>query len=753
MVNLIYNGNYGEIMSKVLNEKISDGFFKLKTYWKKPPKGYYVSYKEFVNLSLGFGISSFLSVLVGMATFDVTKDMMIHFNVSTGQVWLFGMINALVGILRAPIMSMCIDNCKSKHGKFKPFILPATIITCLCFCVTPYIPLAWNESVLSSIYIPALPALGLLKESTIVFTPAIIALWVLILVGTTASTFVTQAITGIEQTITPVSQERATIAAFKGLICNIPSSVANAIPGILLMFGAFKTQKVGESTIYPLVMNQILFPICSICAIILVFFVVKGTKERVVVTNAVKEKVRFIDGAKALCTNKYFWIVVAYQLIITIRANINVVDFIRQYSYTNNPTIAGVIDVFNKTLLMSAFVIGMLVGPLLMKKFGKRRVMIFSNIGFVIFALLQLATYKVPIIVVVCTFFQNVFVGFDYITSIMQSDALDYEQYRHGKRVEGFWQNFSSLIQTITGIFIALIPLLIAAAAGIGFGDKYSKKMVDPDIRERLYLYRSIIGVVSAAIAIIPIFFYDMSEKQHGSIVKALRIRAVKEDYLSGSLTDSQIVEFKGIVDYANEYNDSFILAKLSDFAECEQVLAIYEEAKAREDEKYQKEEQEDFERNIELETKRLENKIQKQKAYCEKKGIKFDETAFIEECVYHNRWLIKLEEYSHIRERKEADSENYEQERFNNQIMKEEEKYQKLLAKAKDKANKNNQAFDEEAFRLDYVYNSKHIIRQECFVEMFNERETLAEQTAKEKAIIEIEKINKRLEKIQVRV
>ena len=33
---------------------------------------------------------------------------MVHFNVSTGQVWLFGMISALIGILRAPIMSMCI---------------------------------------------------------------------------------------------------------------------------------------------------------------------------------------------------------------------------------------------------------------------------------------------------------------------------------------------------------------------------------------------------------------------------------------------------------------------------------------------------------------------------------------------------------------------------------------------------------------------------------------------------------------------
>ncbi|MCX4361794.1 MAG: hypothetical protein OSJ74_00180 [Clostridia bacterium] len=134
-------------MNSAFAEKVSDGLFKLKTYWKKPPKGYYVSYKEFVNLSLGFGVVSFLSVMVGMATFDVTKDMMIHFNVSLGQVWFFTMINAIIGIIRAPIMSMCIDNCKSKRGKFKPFILPATIATCVFFCLTPFVPMSWNNNI------------------------------------------------------------------------------------------------------------------------------------------------------------------------------------------------------------------------------------------------------------------------------------------------------------------------------------------------------------------------------------------------------------------------------------------------------------------------------------------------------------------------------------------------------------------------------------------------------------------------------
>ncbi len=740
-------------MSSVLTEKVSDGFFKLKTYWKKPPKGYYVSYKEFVNLSLGFGISSFLSVMIGMATFDVAKDMMVHFNVSTGQVWLFGMISALIGILRAPIMSMCIDNCKSKRGKFKPFIMPATIITCVCYCITPFIPLAWNNNVLNSINIPAIPWLGLMEASNIIFTPAIISLWVLILVAVTASTFVSQAVAGIEQTITPVSQERSNIAALRGLICNIPASVANAVPGILLMFGVFKTETIGTSTIYPLVMNKILFPICSIFAIILVFFVVRGTHERVVLTNSVKERVKFKDGARALSTNKYFWIVVAYQIIITIRANINVVDVIRQYSYSDNQALAGVIDFFSKTLLMNAFVLGMVLGPILMKKFGKRKVMICSNIGFVIFAFLQLATYKVPILVVMCTFFQNIFVGFDYITGIMTSDALDYEQYRHGKRVEGFWQNFSGLITTITGVFVALIPLVIAALAGIGFGDKYAEKMLDPNIRDKFYLYRSIVGVISGALAAIPIFFYDMTEKQHSSIVKSLKIRAVKDDYAAGTLTDSQIVELKEIADYAKEFNDTFIQGKLSEFEKLDEVLAMFEDAKAREDEKYALEEREEFERSIELENKKLENRIAKQKAASEKAKVEFDEQQFIHDYVYRNRYLINLEMYADIKAEKDADNEKVAQERFASNIAKEEGKYQVALKKARQKAVKGNVKLNEDDFREKFVYNSKYIIKQENFAEMFEKREKTNAEIAKEKTILEIEKVNKRLEKIKVKI
>lgn len=54
-------------------------------------------------------------------------------------------------------------------------------------------------------------------------------MFILIQVGTFFSTILNQCLVGIEQTISPVAQERANIGAFKGLVSNIPSSIVNVI--------------------------------------------------------------------------------------------------------------------------------------------------------------------------------------------------------------------------------------------------------------------------------------------------------------------------------------------------------------------------------------------------------------------------------------------------------------------------------------------------------------------------------------------
>ncbi len=99
-----------------MKEKIIDGLYKLKTYWKKPPKGYEVTYREFVCYALGFGGTSFLSILCQWTGIATTTYMMIsHFKISTGVVFFLAtVLGSLCGLLRAPILSLLIYNKNDK---------------------------------------------------------------------------------------------------------------------------------------------------------------------------------------------------------------------------------------------------------------------------------------------------------------------------------------------------------------------------------------------------------------------------------------------------------------------------------------------------------------------------------------------------------------------------------------------------------------------------------------------------------------
>ena len=94
-----------------IKEKISTGVANLKKHWETPPDGYYVNYKEFLNLALGSGSISWLSVIVSWTTIAINIPMMIsYFKVSTGFIFVSGIVASIFGLVRAPILSMMIDN-------------------------------------------------------------------------------------------------------------------------------------------------------------------------------------------------------------------------------------------------------------------------------------------------------------------------------------------------------------------------------------------------------------------------------------------------------------------------------------------------------------------------------------------------------------------------------------------------------------------------------------------------------------------
>ena len=550
-----------------LGAKINDSVSKLKTYWHTPPQGYYVNYKEFLNLALGAGSISFSSVLISWTTIAINIPMMIsYFKVSSGFIFVAGMAASALGLVRAPILSMMIDNSKSSRNKFKRFLPSSAILTVLCFCAVPFIPQSLTENILFSFSIPSIPIFAV-EASKIDVSFGALLMFILIQVGTFFSTILNQCLVGIEQTISPVAQERANIGAFKGLVSNIPSSIVN----VILPLGAGLLFASSDNPMNNIEIYRWSFPICGLGCIIFVFFAYFGTEERTIVHKEYVAQVKFLDGTKQLLTNKYFWIITLYNVFIGVRGNINMYLWICNYAIGGqNGSFA--LSVCN-ILLNNALVPGMLIGPFLIKKLGKRNVMLISTIGFMVMSFMQLFTLKQPYLILVAIFFQNIFNGLSYISTIMIPDVLDYQQWKTGKRLEGFWQNFSAFVTTIFGFFTSALMPLFMSFGGVGFGDNIDEALKDKTIMMDTFQSVTWLGIIFAVLSVIPIFFYDLSEKKHANYIRALRIRAAVKNYKNNELDNNDIFFIKETLEYVALSNDDFLKNELKKY-DCLEKIA-----------------------------------------------------------------------------------------------------------------------------------------------------------------------------------
>lgn len=602
--------NCGENMA----EKLRQIYFKLKTYWRKPPSGYMVSYKEFVSFALGAGGLSFISILVQWTTIATSTYMMIsYFRASGGLIWVLTIAAAVICCIRSPILSAVIDNSNSKKGKFKPFLLWASIGTVICLTLVPFIPDKLNNIIAFSFRLPAMPILKMADPSNIHVSVAVILMFVLVQAGLFFHTLLNQAIIGIEQTLTSVAQERANIGALKGLISNIPGSIVNMI--IPLLVGSVFARKGGYNSIE---MYRWIFPVCAVLGVFCMLFIIRGTKERVVVKQNYVAKVGFIEGFKILLKNKYFWIINLVSVFTGIKALANITNWIKQYSFVSDTakTLAGL---YCTTLLMNVLVLGMVLGPLLIKKFGKRNVMIVSNVGYFLMVGMQLLMHKQPILILIVSLFQNCFMGLDYITMIMTSDVMDYIQWKTGKRLEGTWQNASAIITTIAGIFTGMLAPIFLAMGGISFGVELETALVDETLRNNAYKYQTLLALIGSFFVMLPMFFYDLTEKKHANYIRVLKIRSAVDNYKDNVLSGQDVITVKEIKDEAELSENKFVLDELAKYDCIEEIIKNYDAEKAEALRLEREEEKQQFVRDIELEIARVKSRVERARLRAEK--------------------------------------------------------------------------------------------------------------------------------------
>ena len=111
--------------------------------------------------------------------------------------------------------------------------------------------------------------------------------------------------------------------------------------------------------------------------------------------------------------------------------------------------------------------------------------------------------------------------------SAMTADVFDYQQWKTGKRLEGFITQFSGML--LTGATMGLNLILPWFYERYGLENDYTV-LYQEAVRTPIFNVMIIISVISCVAAVIPILFYDMTEKRQQQIIEDLKARAAEED-------------------------------------------------------------------------------------------------------------------------------------------------------------------------------------------------------------------------------
>jgi Na+/melibiose symporter-like transporter len=354
------------------------------------------------------------------------------------------------------------------------------------------------------------------------FSLAALAIFIIqILLSITWPTFLV-ANTGIGQVITPNTHERGKLYSFHSIISSFwPSIVTIGFP--LLAIITKQGYETGQQNILS---YRVWFPVYAVSSFLLSLFSYFNCKERIIVEKDYKPKIKFSHGMKSLSTNKYFWIAILSGAFGMIRVAGNLQNWINVYALKSDIGTS-----ISTTLLGNAMVPGMLLTGFMVRKFGKKNLMLFTGFGSTLLYIPMAMFPQFPIFLMTMIFLQNMFAGLAICAAIMPADALDYQQLKTGERLEGFWGMFSQLMLAVFWLGGGLIGPAVLEASGMT-GDP---DFLFPINRIRYAVFRNfaIMSGIACFFQTVPYLFWDLSEQKHKEIIDQLAIIAKEKNGIS----------------------------------------------------------------------------------------------------------------------------------------------------------------------------------------------------------------------------
>lgn len=499
---------------KGLKNKIKWILYYIKRYYKTPPPKRYLSIKEIIAFCLGaIGIAGVLAIPTYTVA-DVGAYIGAALDIQSKYITLIGIIAAVVGLIRAPIIAALIDNSKEKKGKFQRHIKWQPVIIFL--------------SVLALGWIPQI----FMGRNTI----AVLVLYI-VFVNILASSLSVYMLSfeSIKQVISPSPQERTMIMSLGSFVYSMGPTIVNfAFP--VISAAAFTAKLGGGVSIMGY--NRIgaykyILPAITLIFLMLGYFIVIGTKERIVLSKQTKIKVSFKKGIKQTFTNKYFLILTISNTIGVFKAIGCVVVILWSSSYIlKSGTATGILA----TLAGTACVPGMVLAPIAIKKFGKKKLHLFTGIVSSILTILLalplinpnlLTTFPKSraVIMLIIFYIYTLIYSFQIVTlPALIAQSYDFEQYKSGDRIEGFMSQAMGVAVILAGFLVLLFKSVIFTRYGAH--RNYNESLVNALSLGPILTWFLVVGGIAGLLSMAPFFLWDISERRHDKIMDILKIRA-----------------------------------------------------------------------------------------------------------------------------------------------------------------------------------------------------------------------------------
>ena len=519
---------------------VSENIEKLKLYWNKPPHGKYMPFKEIASLAFGGMGVKFICYAVQMMLLSVGNTLIGNtIGIPPQPLYLIYIISIIASFPLTAVRARMVDSAKNGKGRFRPYIFTMAIpkvILAMGFTWMPYdsMTLFWK------------------CFTVLMFNIGFQFFY----------TFMFDSYTNIINVLSPNTYERSDVCS----VTAVTDSLAPTIIGFLMPLLARAVT--GENTIYDMRIYRAVFPPILLLGLLLTILIHVNTEEKVIEAKTHLIKIGFMDALRAVAKNKYFWIISCASWIGFLESSFGtILAWLYNYQEACTPLQYSIVTaVYGNSSLWS-----MLFAPILIRKIGKRNLLLYSNLMSILFILCMYpvvteAPKSMMIwLMLICMFVNGLGTSLGNLLQYsLNGDIRDYQQYLTGERIDGMFFTvglIGSVVGMVTGSVLPAIynwaGLNETVAKSLGYdGSNVYFVLYDPEYFKRICGILVIASAIGAALNAIPYFFYDLTEVKQKAMVSVLKIRALFEDYGNNALSDENLIEAIDLIDEAYDYYD-----------------------------------------------------------------------------------------------------------------------------------------------------------------------------------------------------